>query len=41
VATNYVLIDLENVRPDCLEALRPHSCKVIVFVGATQAKLPF
>lgn len=38
---NYVLIDLENVQPENLEKLAGHSVQVYVFVGHTQAKLPF
>lgn len=41
MVTNYVLIDFENVQPNNLEVLRRHSFKVVVFVGATQAKVPF
>jgi hypothetical protein len=36
-----VLIDLENVQPESLSALHHEHFKVIVFVGATQTKLPF
>ncbi len=39
--TNYVLIDYENVQPKNIELLRGHSFKVIVFVGAKQAKISF
>ena len=39
--TNYVLIDFENVQPGNLEVLQHHSFKVMVFVGATQTKIPF
>ena len=39
--TNYVLIDFENVRPKNLEILSKHPFKVVVFVGANQAKVPF
>ena len=39
--TNFVLIDLENVQPGSLSALARDPFKVIVFVGATQTKLPF
>lgn len=39
--TNYILIDLENVQPDAVELLGLEPFKVIVFVGANQAKLPF
>ncbi|MCB1704862.1 MAG: hypothetical protein KDI17_08365 [Halioglobus sp.] len=40
MATNYVLIDFENVQPSNLGILRQHPFKVIVFVGANQAKVP-
>lgn len=39
--THYVLIDFENVRPESLEQLAHDHFKVLVFVGAGQAKLPF
>ena len=38
MATNYVLVDFENVQPDTLEALANGAFKVKVFVGAQQAK---
>jgi len=38
---NYVLIDYENVQPNSLAILNGHASKVIVFVGANQAKIPF
>ena len=41
MATNYVLIDFENVQPKNLEILYHHSFKVLVFVGANQTKVPF
>ena len=41
MATNYVLIDFENVHPKNLELLTKHPFKVFVFVGANQTKLPF
>ncbi len=41
MATNYVLIDFENVRPKNLELLTKHPFKVFVFVGASQTKVPF
>jgi hypothetical protein len=41
VATNYVLIDYENVQPKNLELLADHPFKVLVFVGETQSKIPF
>lgn len=39
--TNFVLIDFESVQPEALDTLRQEHCKVIVFVGASQAKVPF
>jgi len=41
VATNYVLIDFENVQPRNLELLAKHPFKVFVFVGANQTKVSF
>lgn len=41
MATNYVLIDFENVQPSNLEILGKHPFRVLVFVGANQAKVPF
>lgn len=41
MATNYVLIDFENVQPSNLEVLRQHPFKVLIFVGANQARIPF
>ena len=41
MATNYVLIDFENVQPKNLELLTKHPFKVFVFVGASQVKVPF
>lgn len=38
---NYVLIDFENVQPEALSMLDQEHFKVIVFVGATQHKIPF
>lgn len=40
MATNYVLIDFENVQPANLELLQCHLFKILVFVGATQTKVP-
>ena len=37
---NYVLIDYENVQPSDLAMLRDGPCKVKVFLGANQAKIP-
>ena len=39
--TNFVLIDLENVQPETLDALSHDHFKVIVFVGGNQQKLPY
>jgi len=39
--TNYVLIDFENVQPESLTGLQQDHFKVLVFVGATQTKVPF
>jgi hypothetical protein len=39
--SNYVLIDFENVQPSNLEILRSHPFKVLVFVGASQTKVPY
>lgn len=39
--TNFVLIDFESVQPKSLAALEQDCFKVIVFVGASQAKVPF
>jgi len=41
VRTNYVLVDLENVRPNSLDQLSHDHFKLLVFVGASQTKLPF
>jgi hypothetical protein len=41
VRTNYVLIDYENVQPDAIGVLDQEHFKVIVFVGANQAKVTF
>ncbi len=41
MATNYVLIDFENVQPRNLELLTTHPFKVFVFVGASQTKVSF
>ena len=38
---NYVLIDFESVQPDALAVLNQDQFKIIVFVGASQAKVPF
>ncbi len=39
--TNIVLIDYESVQPETLKLLADDHFKVVVFVGATQNKLPF
>ena len=39
--TNYILVDFENVQPSSLEALGHDHFKLLVFVGANQAKVPF
>lgn len=39
--TNYVLIDYENVQPEAMAVLSQEHFKVIVFVGANQAKVTF
>ena len=41
MATNYVLIDFENVQPSNLQLLKQHPFKVVVFVGENQMKIPF
>jgi PIN domain len=38
MATNYVLVDFENVQPDSLAVLTTGQFRVKVFVGASQAK---
>ena len=38
---NIVLIDFENVQPESLELLAQDHFRVLVFVGANQARLPF
>ena len=37
---NYLLIDYENVQPKSLELLNGGAFKVLVFVGASQTKIP-
>ncbi|RME33561.1 MAG: NYN domain-containing protein [Gammaproteobacteria bacterium] len=41
MATNYVLIDFENVQPANLEVLNKYPFRVLVFVGGNQTKVPF
>ncbi len=38
MSTNYVLVDFENVQPDSLAALAGGSFRVLVFIGAAQAR---
>ncbi len=38
---NYILVDMENVQPSGLEALVGANFRVLVFVGASQAKIAF
>lgn len=39
--TNFVMIDFESVQPASIAAVEQDPYRVLVFVGATQAKLPF
>ncbi len=39
--TNYVLIDFESVQPRSLDGLEQDHFRVLIFVGASQAKIPF
>jgi hypothetical protein len=39
--TNYVLIDYESVQPEALSKLDQEHFKILVFVGANQAKVTF
>ncbi len=39
--TNYVLVDYENVQPTSLPTLGAEHFRVIVFVGASQNKIPY
>jgi hypothetical protein len=39
--TNYVLVDYENVKPESVDLLAHDHFKLLVFVGASQSKLPF
>lgn len=36
----YILIDFENVQPTSLEILKNQNCKVILFIGKNQNKIP-
>ena len=40
-STHYVLIDFENVQPKSLEVFDKPHFKILLFVGASQTKLPF
>ena len=40
VKTNIILIDFENVQPQDLTPLRGRPCKIKVFCGANQTKIP-
>jgi len=40
VKNSYIFIDFENVQPKDLALLRGRDFRVMIFVGATQAKLP-
>ena len=37
----YVLLDFENVQPEEVDALSGDCCRLMIFVGASQSKLPF
>jgi hypothetical protein len=39
--TNFVLVDFENVQPKNVSLLNGRSFKIKVFVGASQARIPF
>jgi len=39
--TNYVLVDFENVQISSLDALNQEHFRLLVFVGAQQAKVPY
>ncbi len=39
--TNYVLVDFESVQPEVLDGLGNEFFQLLIFVGASQAKLPF
>jgi hypothetical protein len=41
VRTNFILIDFENVQPSALDILTQDHFKLMVFVGASQSKVPF
>lgn len=39
--TNYVLVDLENVRPEMVAELEQEVFRLMVFMGANQTKVPY
>jgi hypothetical protein len=41
MSSNFILVDFENVQPDLLAAVEQAKFGVIVFVGASQTKVPF
>lgn len=41
MSSNFILVDFENVQPDSLVAVAEAKFGVIVFVGASQTKVPF
>ncbi|WP_437194143.1 PIN domain-containing protein [Planctomicrobium sp. SH527] len=38
--THYILVDFENVKPKNIDLLKNSSCKLMVFVGPQQSKIP-
>ena len=40
VKSNYVLVDYENVQPAAMERLKAPGVQLLLFLGATQTKLP-
>lgn len=38
--TNFVLVDFENVQPKNIDELNGRSCKIKIFAGASQSKVP-
>ena len=41
MTSNYILVDFENVQPDLLAAVKQAKFGVVVFVEASQTKIPF
>ena len=41
MSSNFILVDFENVQPDLLATVEQAKFGVIVFVGASQTKVPF